>query len=182
MNLRLTAAEIHIPRRLREEKFRRLFSLTAQAFEVETPRLNGLSFIEARREYARFTAEQAERCLENDASSAEAKKRLRDSAFAFGQELRRDLGVRSAAEVMRAGRLLYRLLGIDFQGSTSGGIVIRTCLFSSYYTSRTCGFISALDEGILSGLAGGGRLEFSERMTDERPCCLARFEFPAGLR
>jgi hypothetical protein len=178
----LTVAEIHIPRRLRDKNFQRLFSLTARALESEAPRLDGLSFSEARREYARFTAEQAERCLENDASSAEAKKRLRESAFAFGQELRRDLGVRSAAEVMRAARVLYRLLGIEFQGSPSGVIVIRKCLFSSTYTSRTCGFISALDEGILAGLAGGGRLEFSERITEERPGCLARFEFPAGLR
>jgi hypothetical protein len=178
----LTAAEIHLPRRLRDEKFRRLFSLTARALGTEAPRLDGRPFVEARREFARFTAEQAGRCLENDSSAAEAKTRLRDSAFAFGQELRRDLRIRSAADVMRAGRLLYRLLGIDFQGSASGGIVIRKCFFASYYTSRTCGFISALDEGILAGLAGGGRLEFSERMTDERPCCLARFEFPAGLR
>ena len=182
MNLRLMAAEIWVPRHLRDRNFRRLFALTAQAFETEIPGLDGLSFAAARREYARFTTEQVERRSGDAAAGIRMKDRLGESALAFGRDLRRELGVRSAAEVMRAARILYRLLVIDFQGSASGGIVIRKCFFAGAYTPQTCAFISALDAGILAGLAGGGRLEFFERITEGRPCCLARFEPPAGLR
>lgn len=180
MNFRLSAAEIHIPRRLREKKIRGLFNLTAQAFGSEAPCLSGLSFPEILEAFARFTSDQADRLLSGTGAS-EAKSRLRDAAFIFGGELRRDFGLCSRTEVMRAGRLLYRLLGIDFRGNETGAIVVQKCFFADYYSPQTCGFMSALDEGVMAGLAGGGRLEFSERITDNRSRCLARFEFPAEL-
>lgn len=179
MNLRLTAAEIYIPRRLRDGYFRRLFALTARAFEAGRPRLDGLSFVAIRREFARFTVEQTGRFPAGDSAAVEAKRRLREAAHDFGKALRRDLRLRSPAEVMRAGRLLYRILGIDFQGSASGEIKINACFFASHYSPQTCAFIAALDEGVLTGLAGGGRLEFTERITEHRPCCRARFLFPS---
>jgi len=76
---------------------------------------------------------------------------------------------------MRAARLLYGTMGIDFRGSDDGNILIGKCAFSDFYESRTCALISALDEGLLAGLAGGGRLEFSERITDGQSRCRARF-------
>jgi len=182
MSLRLKAAEICVPPVVRARRFRDLVELTAKAFLASPPDLRGLSFKESRRAYARFTHEQAGRFLEDGPRRIEAKRRLREASFEFGQKLRRDLGLRSKAQAMRAGRLLYRLIGIDFQGNESGDIVIDRCFFADEYSPRTCDLISALDEGLLAGFSGGGTLVFAERITEKRPCCRARFHFPEALR
>jgi hypothetical protein len=75
-------------------------------------------------------------------------------------------------------RVLYRILGIDFEGRLDGGVTIKLCAFSRHYTGRVCRLISALDAGAASGLTGGGILEFKERITEGRDCCLARLTFP----
>jgi hypothetical protein len=179
VSLRLRIAEIHLPRRLRRRRFEALVSLTAEALGAEAPLLQGLSDAEALTAFARFTAGLAGRISEDGKASSEAGKRLRDAAFALGRDLRRELGVRSAAEVMRAARILYRALGIDLRGSAAGEIEIRSCFFAAHYSPRACALISALDEGVLAGLAGGGSLAFTKRITEDNPCCRARFFFPA---
>ncbi len=106
------------------------------------------------------------------------QSRLFKNASRIGRQLRMDFKV-SAAEVMRMGAIVYKMLGIDFHGEPGGSIVIRRCFFSSYYSSRVCRLISSLDEGLLVGLAGGGRLSFSRRITEGDECCLAYLE-PGG--
>ena len=177
MSLRLKLAELYLPRSIRARRFRELFGLTARAVESPVPLPDGLSFEEERLAFARFTQNPSERLAGDDHARAEAERRLRESAYDLGQRLRKDLGVRSRADVMRSARLLYRLLGIDFQGTEDGTIIIPKCFFAETYSARTCDLISALDEGLLAGLAGGGTLVFSERITENRPCCRARFGF-----
>ena len=99
----------------------------------------------------------------------------------FGRRIGAMLGVRSRKDAMRAARLLYRFLGIDFLGADSGEIIIRRCSFSEHYTPETCALMSGLDEGVLAGLAGGGRLTFQARLTEGRDSCRARFAFPESL-
>jgi hypothetical protein len=72
--------------------------------------------------------------------------------------------------------VIYRQLGIDFRGSPDGEIVIRRCFFAAVYTPRVCALVSALDRGLLAGLAGGGELRFGQRLTEGACCCRARFE------
>ncbi len=76
---------------------------------------------------------------------------------------------------MVMGRILYRALKIDFRGISSGEIEISRCYFSQFYSPQICELISSLDEGILAGLAGDGRLTFSQRITEGRDCCKALF-------
>jgi hypothetical protein len=78
---------------------------------------------------------------------------------------------------MAAARFLYGMIGIDFRGSPDGEVRVTSCLFSNYYTPSVCLLISALDEGLLSGLSGGGTLTFTRRLTEGHLCCEARFEF-----
>jgi hypothetical protein len=82
--------------------------------------------------------------------------------------------------VIRGARLLYGILSIDFQGAPDGDIVINRCFFSRDYTPKTCALMSGLDEGVLAGLSGGGRLEFSARITENKAVCRARFDFQGG--
>jgi hypothetical protein len=73
--------------------------------------------------------------------------------------------------------LLYRFLQIQFQGNRSGDIVIDKCYFSQYYSGQTCGLMSAVDAGVIAGLADGGVMTFLQRITEGKPCCRAQFVF-----
>jgi hypothetical protein len=77
---------------------------------------------------------------------------------------------------MAAARLIYRQLGIDFRGSAGGQIIIRRCFFAALYAPRVCALVSALDRGLLAGLARGGELRFEQRLTEGACCCRAQFE------
>lgn len=181
MKIGLIIAEIHVPSFIRKREFSRLVDLTAEAFEAPRPAFEVRSFEEMLDAYASWTGAQAESLRRDPARPAAVRTRLRGLAVEFGRRLRKKLGVRTRGEVMRAGRLLYRLLHIDFEGSVDGGVIIRRCSFSRRFSPETCALLAALDEGILAGLAGGGRLEFTARITENDEACRARFVFPEGL-
>jgi hypothetical protein len=61
-----------------------------------------------------------------------------------------------------------------------GDIVVRRCSFSRRYSAEVCRLMSRLDAGVLAGLAGGGELAFSERLTEGSDRCRARFTFPGA--
>ena len=79
---------------------------------------------------------------------------------------------------MAAARILYRALEIDLRGDEDGAIVVRRCAFSPRYSPEVCGLMSAADAGLLAGLAAGGRLAFSARLSEGADSCRARFTFP----
>jgi hypothetical protein len=194
-NLRLAAARLHVPRGMRRQALEELFSRTAAAFGSPVPPPRGEAQAERLAEYARFTRERAEEALERrpggeaskdgtvatvagerPADLAALERRLYRAARGLGGRLRLQLGVRTPAEVMAAARIIYRQLGIDFHGSPDGEIVIPRCFFASVYTPRVCALVSALDRGLLAGLAGGGELRFAHRLTEGACCCRAHFE------
>jgi hypothetical protein len=174
VGLRLSAARVFLPPFLKRRYLGKLFLLTAEAYGVAMPDLEGTSDEARLRLFASFTCENALKTLAGgDAESAGG--RLFRNALAFGEELRRSLGVRTFADAMAAARVLYRAIGIDFEGAPDGTIVIRSCRFAAAYTPEICGFVSSLDRGILAGLAGGGRLRFVRRLTEGNDSCLAEF-------
>jgi hypothetical protein len=178
MSLRLRIAELGLPSAVRKRGIRELVELSARAFETPAPNLARLNPEEARRVFARFTHEQAARLQTDEAARRRIELRLREEAIAFGRRLRRTLGLRTRAQAMRAARLLYRAIGIDFKASSDGEIRIASCSFAKTYPPATCRTIAALDEGLLIGLAGDGKLSFSGRLTEGDPACLAKFDFP----
>ena len=191
-NLRLAAARLHVPRRAQRQALEELFSRTAAAFSspVPPPRSGGPAARLA--EYARFTREWAEEALALSAvgraaqggqaagggpgALAALERRLYRAARGLGGRFRLQLGVRSPSEAMTAARVIYRGLGIDFHGSPDGQIVIRRCFFAAVYSPRICALVSALDQGLLAGLAGGGGLRFGQRLTEGACCCRAHFQ------
>lgn len=68
---------------------------------------------------------------------------------------------------------LYKGIGIDMHGALPGEIQVRACFFSRCYTPGMCALISAMDDGMVSGIMGGGRLTFTQRMTEGCGCCRA---------
>jgi hypothetical protein len=191
-NLRLAAARLHVPRRARRRALEELFARTAAAFGSPMPPPRGRGPAARLAEYAGFTRKQAEealaRCAGGGASEDGAaaggepaalvalERRLYRVARGLGGRYRLQLGVRSPGEALAAARVIYRALGIDFRGSADGQIIIRRCYFAAAYTPHVCALVSALDRGLLAGLAGGGELHFGQRLTEGACCCRARFE------
>jgi hypothetical protein len=180
VSLRLRLARLYLPARLLKRKLAELVRSTARAFDTAPPSLEGLSLGEMRRLYAGFSREMAERALGDPAGAEAVRRRLFDEAFRLGRDLRRELGVSTPRDVMAAARILYRGLDIDLEGGPAGDIVVRRCAFSRHYTTEVCRLMSSLDAGVLAGLAGGGELEFTERLTEGSSRCRARFTFPGA--
>ena len=172
MSLRLRAAREILPPFLTSRHFRAVLRITAEAFDVPLPALEKLSHEARLRLFTSFTRENALKALATGEAAAVGERLFR-SARAFGEELRRSLGVRTSADVMAAARVLYRAIGIDLLGAPDGAVVVRSCRFARDYTPGICGLISSLDRGILTGLAGGGDLLFSRRLTEGHDSCRA---------
>ncbi len=140
----------------------------------------GLTQEECLVEYARFTSEHGEAALAGD-RVPDVQARLYRNAYHLGRMPGRLLRVDATDDVMALGRFLYGILDIDFQGSSTGDITIRRCYFSDQYSPGVCRLMSAMDRGLLAGLAGGGELAFSERITEGAACCRARFEMRPAM-
>jgi hypothetical protein len=130
--------------------------------------------------YAQFTREQAEKTI-RQGNELEVHSRLFQNACLIGRQFRADFNIHTAEEVMRMAALVYKLLKIELKGDPRGNIAIKQCFFSAYYPSKVCRLISSMDEGLLSGLSGGGRLHFSQRITEGDDCCRAYLKAPGRL-
>ncbi|HQI49223.1 MAG TPA: hypothetical protein PLN61_11245, partial [bacterium] len=149
------------------------------AFGSTVPPLAGLSAGEALEAYARFTLKAAADAAKGNEDGQALQERLFAGAQSYGALWRRRFRVTTREEAMRAARVLYRAIGIEFRGSAEGAIEISRCFFSCYYTPEVCRLISALDAGVLAGLSGGGRLVFTRRITEGANCCQGRMEWSA---
>ena len=151
-----------------------LSQATADAFGCPAPSYGQLSYDERLRTYALFTREQADGVLRTGRDVATIRTRLFQNACPLGRKARRWLGVDTMGEVMALGQILYRAIGVEMQGDLRGDVTVTRCYFSQFYSGPVCDLISALDDGLFSGLSGGGRLRFTERLTDGGDCCRAR--------
>ena len=176
MNLLLRVLPHDLPAFIREEILSELFEATAEAFECQAPELDHLSYDEYLRAYALFTTEQAEKALQAGRDVPAIKAQLYQNAYRLGRNLRNWLGVDEMDEVMELGQILYRAIGVEIQGDAQGDVTVNRCYFSQFYSGRVCDLISALDDGVFSGLSGGGRLAFSQRLTEGRECCRAKLQ------
>ena len=172
MGLLLDIAKIHVPRFMKKRKLEMLFNATADAFLTSAPSIKGLSHDESLILYAQFTREQAEISLQMG-DQLRAQSCLLNNAYQIGLQFKNDFKIHSNTEIMQMGSLIYSLLKIDFRGDPEGDIVIRGCFFSKYYSGKVCRLISSLDEGLLTGLCGGGKLNFSQRISEGHECCRA---------
>ncbi len=171
MNLLLRMLPHNLPAFIRNEILAELFEATANAFGCKAPVTGHLSYDQRLLAYARFTREQAEKILRAGTGIQAVKSQLYQNAYILGKKLRQGLAVSTLDEVMALGTILYRAIGVEMQGDANGEMAVQRCCFSQYYTGCVCDLISALDDGVFSGLSGGGRLVFSERMTEGRECC-----------
>jgi len=156
--------EAHTPQIVLRVQLQILMDLTARAFRRRGRRLWTRRWRDGLREYAEYTRRYCE-----DADP----RRLYALSFALGARLRRATGFTDPGDLRRLVFWLYRGIGIAMDGELPGGITVSRCFFSDYYASRACAVMSRMDSGIVGGVMGGGRLVFTERITEGRPCCKA---------
>jgi len=178
MGLFLAAARLYLPRSVRKSRLDQLVRAAADAFECDAPHLKDISLNQRLKEFALFTAENAAVGI-RQGKGGEIKKHLYINARSLGLSLRREMKLKSQEEVLKACRVIYRALNIDFRGDLRGQIVIPRCYFSLFYSPEICRVISGLDEGLIAGISGGFKLEFSQKITEGNDCCKAKM-FPAG--
>ena len=175
MNLALKLLNIYIPSYVRKSGLKQLFKATAEAFECAVPDIQGLSANESLRQYALFTQSQVEKLIRSGTDIESVKKRLFHNAYQLGEKYSKKFRIQALDEVMKLARILYRIIGIDFHGNVQGEIIINRCYFSKFYSNQVCQVMSAMDKGVLAGLANRGELIFSSRITENQSCCQANF-------
>jgi hypothetical protein len=177
VSLRLRALELYVPDWVARSALRRLFEATASAFGCEPEDVDGLDRSALLHRFASFTTRCAELALAVHADPDTVARRMWENAYALGEALRRRLGVRTRDEASRAARIAYRMIGIDLRVDRSGRVTVDRCAFADRYSPSVCRVMSSLDAGLIAGLTHGGRLAFSERITEGRPRCLARISW-----
>jgi hypothetical protein len=178
MNIRLLALKIHIPLFIKKKKLEELSDIVADAFGKPKPTMKGLSYDERLKAFASFTAKEAQMLFREEQHLEEVRTKLYEKAHKLGQKIRKDFRIRSTQEIMEMSRILYQILGIDFEGDRGGDVTIKKCFFSHYYSNRVCDLISSLDEGVAAGLSEGGKLSFFQKITEGKDCCKAYFVVP----
>lgn len=157
-----------------------LFKATAKSFKCPAPALDHLSYDKCLRTYAEFTREQAENALQAGDDILAIRIRLYENASPLGAKIRKWFGVETMGEVMALGHILYKAIGVEMQGDTQGDVTVKSCYYSQFYSGRICSLISAMDDGVFSGLSGGCRLAFSERLTEGKGSCRAKLRAEMG--
>jgi hypothetical protein len=176
VNIRLIALRVWLPAWIRDRGLQELTCVAEDAFRAPAHDTMSLSYRDRLRAFAEDTRDQA-RAAAGSPDVDSVKRRLFENARCLGEELGERLRIKTDAEALDAARILYRAIGIDFRGRASGDVVIRKCYFSKFYSAHACRVMSSIDEGLIAGLSGGGRLSFTSRITEGQPCCRAVIEF-----
>lgn len=117
-------------------------------------------------------------CMGKEKAIELSRARLFDVGVRLGEEARGRLGVgQSLEDMLLAARILYRVLGIEFSFTPhgeGGTLFIHRCALSQYYSSTTCRVLSAVDEGVVTGLNPQLRMRFEETITNGRERCVAK--------
>jgi hypothetical protein len=179
MSLFLAVGQQYVPSFIKKRTLQELFEVTAGAFQCRAPDPKGFSYEEYLNEYAQFTRDKADEGIKRGIEAG-VKQRLYDGAYTLAQKTKHDYHINSTKDALKMARIVYGILKIDFQSDPQGEVTIKRCFFSGIYAKEVCRLISSLDEGFLEGLTGG-RFRFSQRMTEGKDRCLARFTFDRSL-
>jgi hypothetical protein len=145
---------------------------TADAFGARPSfgRISGNDLLPA---YAAFSRIQSEFVARQGGDVDAVRRDLWRSTHRAGTWLRFVLGVRSTADAMVVARVIYRVIGIDLWGSSTGDVVVARCSLAPTYSPEVCTMMSSLDAGLFAGLTGGRRLTFTRRISEGAPACAA---------
>jgi len=113
----------------------------------------------------------------------EAVRLGRDALFKAGEQLGKETRLRlgvgnSRRDLIKAARILYRVLGISFkvewQGQTNATLIVDRCELAKNYSELTCTVLSATDEGVVKGLNPDMNMKFETWITSGCSNCTAK--------
>ncbi len=179
MSIALKMAEAYVPAFIKKRELKKLLDVAARAFRTVPPSIERLSFGDSLRLFAEFTERETSSAIDRGEDLMMIKKQLFEGAYEMGERFRRAFRLTDGSEALKAGQLIYGILGINFLSTPRGEVTINKCFFSERYSTRTCHVISSLDEGLMAGLSRGGTFTFFQRMTEGFELCKANL-IPKG--
>lgn len=165
----LTLLERHNPDWIRRLEVQILLNLASHSFGRRRLWVWHMPAPKALSVYAAYTLE----CM---ARTEADPGRLYAHAFLLGKRLRGITGLSEQQDIQRLIFYLYRNIHVSMGGALPGEITVPRCYFKGFYTPEQCRLMSNVDAGIIAGLSGGGRLYFTERLTEGAGQCKAIFE------
>jgi hypothetical protein len=178
VSLRSSLVRSALPPRVRGRLLDELEALTAEALGAAPPAPATGSFKARLWRYAGTTAAQthALEARDDPRERAAAAAALRSDAFDLGAKARRLLHVRGDQAAIEMLCAFYHHIGIEARRVGPAELEVTRCLFANEFDPQTCRLIAALDDGFAAGLAGGGHLVFSARITEDSRRCRAHLE------
>lgn len=198
MSLRAAILSRWTPKYIIRRELARVSELTTAALEalLEAHAPDALKRVAAKERSARSIDQTRSAMAGRHAALVEALKESmgeegaielgRKALFEVGLQLGRDARRRlrtsdEPGDLVRAARILYRVLGIEFRiersDERSDRMIVNRCALSREYSNLTCKVLSATDEGVIRGLAPRASMTFKERMTSGCQNCIAIIEF-----
>ena len=188
--LLLTLLEKHTPSWIKSIQIQILLNATAAAFGRPRRRVWHLSGADALAAYAAYTTDCMSSAGSQKAPAGDCqngpdagegchrgpdidRRRIFRVSYRLGRRIRRITGFCASSDMERLVFWLYRNIGIRVTGHLPGEILIPACYFSSIYTPEQCRLMSLMDWGIIAGICGGGKLIFTERLTQGCGRCRA---------
>jgi predicted ArsR family transcriptional regulator len=138
--------------------------------------------VEQRRDAMAFKHTNLVNSLAEVLGKEEAIRLGREAMFKVGEKLGsetcRKLGVgNSIQDLIRAAKILYRVLGIEFEvqlrNPNNAILIVNRCALAAKYSELTCQVLSATDEGTIRGLNKSMNMVFTEKITSGQPKCKA---------
>jgi hypothetical protein len=109
----------------------------------------------------------------------------REALFKVGKQLgsqnRKRLKVgNSQGDLVKAAKIMYRVLGINFNvqwlGPNQATLTVERCALANNYSELTCQILSATDEGAVNGLNPYTTMKFEKTITGGCNVCIAKIE------
>lgn len=167
----LNLTQLYIPNFIKKKELRKLFRILSDVFKSEIPNLNGLTYKKSLEKFANYSKELAERALEDENSLKEIKNNLYSQARTLGEDLRMNYKIKNYNEALKAGSIIYNVIGIDFSANKEGQFTIKSCYFADFYSCEVCNVMSSVDSGVVEGLTNGGNMVFNQKLTEGKTCC-----------
>jgi hypothetical protein len=118
----------------------------------------------------------------HDKAVALGRESLYAVGVTLGKQTRSKLGVgESQSNLIKASKILYRILGIDFHiewiDEANAVAVIERCALAEKYSKLTCEVLCATDEGVITGLQPNVKMKFIQYITGGCQNCRANLNF-----
>ena len=192
MNIKLKLLSIWTPKFLLKRELERTSHLTNSYLDrllkkngiVSLPEKTFKGNLEQTRTHMALGHNKRIQCLIKELGHEKAmekgKKQMFNAGFELGLEARNQLKVETLEDTLAAAKILYNVLGIEFNTEQRQNTIIlwvESCALADHYNPETCVIMSYADRGVLKGLNQDMDMEFVERITAGAQKCKACIKY-----